>query len=195
MTSKDTRIARVEAFPSSFPVKQGPTLGIGRAVKRDLVVVKITTEGGLVGWGEAHHGRCPGAVGQIVNTTLRQLVTGMDATDVVGTWARIYQRQLGSHGMGAATALAMSGIDQALWDIRGKAVGWPLYRLLGGASKPIRRTRAESRSVTRRLRRSSTKRAHSSRRAIGRSSSASATPPTGTSSGSRRSARRSRRSR
>jgi L-alanine-DL-glutamate epimerase-like enolase superfamily enzyme len=137
MSSKDTRIARVEAFPSSFPVKQGVTLGVGRAVKRDIVVVKVTTEGGLVGWGEAHHGRCPGAIGQLINTTLRQLVTGMDATDVVGAWSRIYQRQLASHGMGAAAALAMSGIDQALWDIRGKVVGWPLYRLLGGSARPI----------------------------------------------------------
>jgi D-galactarolactone cycloisomerase len=137
MSNKDTRIARVEAFPSSFPVKHGVTLGVGRAVKRDIVVVKVTTEGGLVGWGEAHHGRCPGAIGQLINTTLRQLVTGMDATDVVGAWSRIYQRQLASHGMGAAAALAMSGIDQALWDIRGKVVGWPLYRLLGGSARPI----------------------------------------------------------
>jgi D-galactarolactone cycloisomerase len=130
-------IASVEAFPTSFPVKQGVTLGIGRAVKRDCVIVKVTTESGLVGWGEAHHGRCPGAIGQLINTTLRQLVTGMNAADVVGIWARIYSRQLASHGMGTATALAMSGIDLALWDIRGKAVGWPLYKLLGGASKAI----------------------------------------------------------
>jgi D-galactarolactone cycloisomerase len=131
------KIVQVEAFPTSFPVRQGVTLGIGRAVKRDCVIVKVTTENGLVGWGEAHHGRCPGAIGQLINTTLRQLVVGMSACDVVGVWARIYSRQLASHGMGTAAALAMSGLDLALWDIRGKAVGWPLYKLLGGASKAI----------------------------------------------------------
>ena len=52
-------------------------------------------------------------------------------------WQAIYAKQLASHGMGAACAMAMSGIDQALWDLRGKAVGWPLYRLLGGTSKPV----------------------------------------------------------
>lgn len=131
------KIARIEGFATSFPVKQGVTLGIGRAVKRDALIVKVTTESGIVGWGESHHGRCPGAIVQLINTTLKQLVLGMDASDVVGVWSRIYQRQLASHGMGTACALAMSGIDQALWDIRGKAVGWPLYKLLGGSRKPL----------------------------------------------------------
>jgi L-alanine-DL-glutamate epimerase-like enolase superfamily enzyme len=133
------RIREVVAYPSSFPVpaEASVTLGIGRAVKRDAVMVKVVTDDGLVGWGESHHGRSPGAVGHHVNTTLRQLVVGMDATDVVGVWAKIYKYQLGSHGLGAATAIAMSGLDMALWDLRGKAVGWPLYRMLGGRARPI----------------------------------------------------------
>ncbi|OLC17588.1 MAG: mandelate racemase [Candidatus Rokubacteria bacterium 13_1_40CM_69_27] len=133
------RIVDVKAYPTSFPVPPGAsvTLGIGRAVKRDAVVVKVVTDDGLVGWAESHHGRSPGAVAHHLNTTLRQLVLGLDATDVIGVWTRIYQMQLGSHGLGAATAIAMSGLDMALWDIRGRATGWPLYRLLGGAGRPI----------------------------------------------------------
>ena len=133
------KIAEVTAIPTSFPLPKGSNvrLGIGRAVKRDAIVVRVRTQGGLVGYGESHAGRAPGAVAALVNTTLRSLVLGMDATDVVGVWNRIYTMQLASHGMGAGCSLAMSGLDMALWDIRGKAVGWPLYKLLGGAQRSI----------------------------------------------------------
>jgi L-alanine-DL-glutamate epimerase-like enolase superfamily enzyme len=135
----DLKIREITAFPTSFPLREQDSvrMGVGRAVKRDAVVVKVVTEGGLVGYGEAHHGRAHSAVAMLINTTLRQLVTGMNAADVVGVWKKIYDKQLASHGMGAGTCLAMSGIDMALWDIRGKAAGWPLYRLLGGVSRPI----------------------------------------------------------
>ncbi|MGQ0578489.1 MAG: mandelate racemase/muconate lactonizing enzyme family protein [Betaproteobacteria bacterium] len=133
------RIIDVRAFPTSFPVdpKDRVTLGIGRTVKRDAVIVKVTTEDGIIGWGEAHHGRCPGAVGHIVNTTMRQLVVGQDAIDVTGIWKKVYDKQLASHGMGAGACLALSGIDMALWDIRGKSLKLPLCRLLGGRDKPV----------------------------------------------------------
>ena len=117
------RIADVRAYPMSHKLAPEDIvdLGLGRTVKRDTVIVKVTTDDGIVGYGESHHGRSPGAVAHLANTTLRQLVLGMDAFDVVGVWTRIYKKQLGSHGMGAAASIAMSGIDMALWDIRGKA--------------------------------------------------------------------------
>jgi len=135
----DLKIAELKAYPTSFPVppEHRVALGIGTAIKRDAVVVKVTTAGGLVGWGESHHGRAHTAVAKLIETTLRQLVLGMDAADVVGVWKKIYDKQLASHGMGAGTCLAMSGIDMALWDIRGKAAGMPLYQLLGGGKRGI----------------------------------------------------------
>ena len=139
MAASSLRITDIQAHPTSFPVdpKNSVTLGIGRAVKRDAVIVKVTTEAGIVGWGEAHHGRAPGSVAHLINNTLKQLVLGQDAHDVVGIWAKVYEKQLGSHGMGAGAAIGLSGIDMAIWDIRGKALGVPLYKLLGGRSKPI----------------------------------------------------------
>lgn len=135
----DLIITDIKAYPTSFPVPPGRrvALGIGTAIKRDAVVVKVTTGGGLVGWGEAHHGRAHTAVAKLIDTTLRQLALGCDADDVAGVWQRMYRFQLASHGMGAGACLAISGIDMALWDIRAKAAGVPLYRLLGGARKGV----------------------------------------------------------
>ncbi|MBC7803262.1 MAG: mandelate racemase/muconate lactonizing enzyme family protein [Candidatus Parcubacteria bacterium] len=133
------KITEIKAYPTSFPIPPGNrvALGIGTAIKRDAVVVKVRTAGGLVGWGESHHGRAHTAVAKLIETTLSQLVLGMDAADVVGVWKKIYDKQLASHGMGAGTCLAMSGIDCALWDIRGQAAGMPLYKLLGGRRKAV----------------------------------------------------------
>lgn len=135
----DLKIIDLKAYPTSFPVppEHRVALGIGTAIKRDAVVVKVTTAGGLVGWGESHHGRAHTAVAKLIETTLKQLILGMDAADAVGVWKKIYDKQLASHGMGAGTCLAMSGIDMALWDIRGKAAGMPLYQLLGGSRRGI----------------------------------------------------------
>jgi L-alanine-DL-glutamate epimerase-like enolase superfamily enzyme len=137
--NKDLKIVDIKAYPTSFPVppQNRVALGIGTAIKRDAVVVKVTTAGGLVGWGESHHGRAHTAIAKLIETTLTQLVKGMDAADVVGVWKKIYDKQLASHGMGAGTCLAMSGIDLALWDIRGQAAGMPLYKLLGGRRRAV----------------------------------------------------------
>ncbi|HEV8107315.1 MAG TPA: mandelate racemase/muconate lactonizing enzyme family protein, partial [Burkholderiales bacterium] len=77
------RIKDVRAFPTSFPIPPANrvALGIGTAVKRDAVVVKVTTDEGVTGWGEAHHGRAHTAVAKLIETTLKQLILGMEAHD------------------------------------------------------------------------------------------------------------------
>lgn len=134
------KIEKVEVFPVSHPMPEKPEIrmGVGRMVKRDAVLVKVTTDEGLFGWGEAHHGRSPGAIAKLIETTLAPMLIGMDAFDACGIWTRLHRGHLASHGFGAGTAIAISGIDIAVWDLRGKAVGWPLYRLLGGGRRPIK---------------------------------------------------------
>lgn len=134
------KITQIKAFPVSFPVppEKSVTLGIGRSVKRDAVLVQVHTDDGLIGWGEAHHGRCPGAIARLIDTTMSELVVGMEATDVVGVWHKVYRMQLASHGMGAAAAMALSGLDMALWDIRCQVANQPLCVLLGGHTRLVK---------------------------------------------------------
>src|SRR5690606_24087667 len=126
-------ITEITPFPLTYhyPADNQVSLGIGRATKRDTIVVRIRTSDGITGYGEAHPGRSPGAVVSLINHNITPLILGMSATDVAGVWSRVYRMQLASHGLGSGAALALSGIDMALWDIRGKAAGMPLYELLG----------------------------------------------------------------
>lgn len=135
-----SRIVSIKAIPLSFRLPEGKavTLGIGKTIKRDTIIIRVETESGVVGYGESHPGRSPGAVVSLIDNTLAPLVTNMDAFDSNGVWSRIHKMQLASHGMGAGAALAMSGIDMALWDIQGKICNQPLYKLLGGSAKPIK---------------------------------------------------------
>lgn len=133
-------ITDVTAYPVSFaiPEEHQVRLGIGKTVKRDAVLVKVSTDAGITGWGEAHAARAPSAIAELVNTTLRQLVVGLDAREPGAAWERVYRMQLASHGAGAAAAIGLSGIDMALWDICGKAEDRPVYALLGGVRRPVR---------------------------------------------------------
>jgi D-galactarolactone cycloisomerase len=133
----DLAIARVEAIGCSVPLRQSVSQGLGQAVKRDTVIVRVTTTDGLTGYGESYNGRAPLAVAQTVNTTLADLFTGLDAAATTEIWQVFEDRVLANHGTCAACVCAMSGVDMALWDIRGKAAGLPLYRLLGGSSRPV----------------------------------------------------------
>ncbi|EAU39890.1 Mandelate racemase/muconate lactonizing enzyme [Fulvimarina pelagi HTCC2506] len=134
------KISTITVHPVSYRVPKGTNfrMGVGRMVKRDAVLVKIVSDDGITGWAEAHHGRSPGAIAKLIETTLAPMIIGMDPRDNVGIWHRLYLGHFATHGFGAGTAIAMSGIDLALWDLRGKASGWPIFRLAGGSAKKVK---------------------------------------------------------
>jgi L-alanine-DL-glutamate epimerase-like enolase superfamily enzyme len=133
------KITAIQAIPLSFRLPEGKTvtMGVGSTTKRDAIVVRVQTDEGITGYGEAHPGRSPAAITSLIHGTIAPMLLGMQATDVVGAWQRVHRMQLSSHGLGAGAALALSGIDMALWDIRGKAAGMPLYELLGGTRRRL----------------------------------------------------------
>jgi L-alanine-DL-glutamate epimerase-like enolase superfamily enzyme len=134
-----TRIVEVRASAHSRPFSGDLVrLGLGANTKRDCVVVRIATDDGQVGWGEAHHGQNPTAMAEVIEKGLGSLIIGADALDSEAIWARLSRQQVVTHGLGAGSVMALSGIDIALWDLKGRVMGQPVYRLLGGSAKRIR---------------------------------------------------------
>jgi galactonate dehydratase len=91
--------------------------------------VKISTDEGVYGWGE---GSLPGAI-ESVATAIRELspvLIGQDPAGVERHWQRMYQSWRWRGGPTLMTALG--ALDIALWDLEGKRLGVPVYRLLGG---------------------------------------------------------------
>lgn len=105
----------------------------------DTVIVKMTTDDGQVGWGEAKAPVAPQATKQIIDLLLTEIVLGANPHDVVVLWERMYAgMRVRGHRAGFYLE-AISGVDIALWDLIGKAAGKPLYQLLGGCFRnPVR---------------------------------------------------------
>ncbi|MBI2965634.1 MAG: mandelate racemase/muconate lactonizing enzyme family protein [Chloroflexi bacterium] len=98
---------------------------------RGMTVVKLTTDDGIVGWGECGMGQAARAAVE----SLASLFTGEDALARERLWQKIADSLFQSHGYAGAGMSALSAFDIALWDIGGKAAGEPVCRLLGG---PVR---------------------------------------------------------
>jgi galactonate dehydratase len=92
--------------------------------------LKLTTDDGLVGWGEPIvEGRAATTAAAV--TELSEYFIGKDPKNVEDLWQTMYRG--GFYRGGEIMMSAISGIEQALWDIKGKALGVPVYELLGGA--------------------------------------------------------------
>jgi len=124
------KISRVIAVPLSIPFQHG--LGNGRRL--EFCLVRVETDQGIVGWGDAFAYHCLSTVVSAVNDMIAPIAVGHDATDIAGLH-HLIQKKLHIFGRFGVQAYALSGIDIALWDIAGKAAGEPVHRLLGGARR------------------------------------------------------------
>src|SRR5882724_9981397 len=100
---------------------------------RPYVFVKLETNAGLVGWGEGTLEGKAGAVMACIND-FREFLIGADPVQTEHHWQSMYVHSF--YRAGPVIGSAISGIDQAMWDLRGKILGLPVYKLLGGPNDP-----------------------------------------------------------
>jgi L-rhamnonate dehydratase len=127
--SWSTQGVEVSAPPNLYPEFR-PTRSLFAAKNVPTFTVEVTTDKGIVGYGQGGAGG-----GAIVMGHLAQLMIGRDPFDIERNWD-INWRVTESYGQAGVTMNAISGFDNALWDIIGKALSEPVWRLLGGEAKP-----------------------------------------------------------
>ncbi|WP_112135690.1 D-mannonate dehydratase ManD [Glycomyces dulcitolivorans] len=100
---------------------------------RNFVTLKLTTDDGLTGLGDATLNGRELAVVAYLSEHVVPLLLGRDAHRIEDTWQFLYRSAYWRRG--PVTMAAIAAVDMALWDIKGKAAGMPVYQLLGGASR------------------------------------------------------------
>jgi len=103
-----------------------------RSADRAYCWILLYTDTDHIGIGETYHRADPAE--QVVHEFARNILLGCDPENIEKIWDRMY-KSASFHGLMGAELRAMSGIDMALWDLLGKALDVPLYRLLGGRTR------------------------------------------------------------
>ncbi len=146
------KITNVEAFWLRCPIpkEKQHRSDYGLLTNFDMTLVVITTDSGLQGFGEAKaavgsSGECASIVSCIENE-IKPILIGQDARHISRIWEQVYNgtrdhyalargRKFPILGRRGLTISALSGIDTALWDLKGKALGVPVVELLGGVCR------------------------------------------------------------
>ena len=146
------KITNVEAFWLRCPIPKEKQhfSDYGLLTNFDMTLVVITTDSGLQGFGEAKaavgsSGECASIV-TCIEHEIKPILMGKDARNITRIWEHIYNgtrdhyaltrgRKFPILGRRGLTVSAMSGIDTALWDLKGKALGVPVVELLGGTCR------------------------------------------------------------
>lgn len=128
------KILDLQTHVLSTPLAQPFAFSMGWVDRRSTLIVELTTDAGITGWGEAlcHGLQPPQIAAAIVQSALKPLVLGQDPFDVDVLWERMYNRTR-PFGQKGAVPNAISAVDIAIWDCLGRALGKPIHKLLGGA--------------------------------------------------------------
>ncbi|MFT4028235.1 MAG: D-galactonate dehydratase family protein [Protaetiibacter sp.] len=100
---------------------------------RNFVTLKLTTDDGLTGWGDATVNGRELAAASYLRDHVAPLLPGRDAHRIEDTWQYLYRGAYWRRG--PITMAAIAAVDMALWDLKAQAAGLPLYQLLGGRSR------------------------------------------------------------
>ena len=132
------KIARIETIPLAIPHEHDgppPSWGGQAWEALNILLVRVETDDGAIGWGEAFSYNCMPAVRAMIDATVAPILIGRDAARVTSLM-REAQQALHLFGRYGITIFAISAVDIALWDITAKRAGLPLGQLLGGSAAP-----------------------------------------------------------
>jgi D-galactarolactone cycloisomerase len=124
-------IDRVEAFVLSHDLGESFFFSQRRYDSRSVCLIKITHEDGMIGWGEGYG---PARLIKAGIEFFEPLILGKDPLEQESLWRAMYLRGL-DHARSGVFLSALSAIDIALWDLKGKILGQPVSTLLGGRKR------------------------------------------------------------
>src|SRR6266540_589928 len=131
------KISKVEALAISIPLRAAVSDAVRRITHRDHLIVRILTEDGFAGEGFTLGYDGSKAMVSMVDTIFRPILEGANAFEAEYLWAEMYRQSIQAGRRGAALR-AISAIDIALWDLRGKVARLPVMQLLGIYSTRLR---------------------------------------------------------
>lgn len=131
------KITEVEIIPMRYNMSEPIYSGTGKCCQRHLLMVRIHTDEGIIGFGEsATYGGPMASVATVIEKEIAPMLIGEDPLKVERLWHKCYYSSF-QHARSGIFVAAYSGVDIALWDIVGKALGQPIYKLLGGFRSSI----------------------------------------------------------
>jgi D-galactarolactone cycloisomerase len=122
------QIQTIETYLLECPLGRPFGWSQGWIDRRQTGLVKVTTDSGLVGWGEG----VSGPASAVIRDSFAPLLLGQDPMSRNGLWQRMFHALYNANQAVGFGGNAISAVDTALWDIAGKALGQPIYELLGG---------------------------------------------------------------